>query len=85
MEKVKMARAGAKAAAPAEVTAEAEVPAKAEAATKPEVKPNPTDPITDDSISDLFSHEEEEVNPLVNLINSLPDVTAQELIDDLKE
>lgn len=39
----------------------------------------------DDGFSNLFSSDEEEVNPLANLINSLPDVTAQELIDDLKE
>jgi K+/H+ antiporter YhaU regulatory subunit KhtT len=39
----------------------------------------------DDGFSNLFSNEEEEINPLANLINSLPDVTAQELIDDLKE
>jgi K+/H+ antiporter YhaU regulatory subunit KhtT len=39
----------------------------------------------DDSFSNLFSSEEEEVNPLASLINSLPDVSAQELIDDLEE
>jgi len=38
-----------------------------------------------DSISNLFSDEEEEENPLANLIKSLPDVTAGELIDDLNE
>jgi hypothetical protein len=38
-----------------------------------------------DSIGNLFSHDEEEVNPLANLINALPDVTARELIDDIKE
>ena len=38
-----------------------------------------------DSLGNLFSQDDEEVNPLANLINSLPDVTAQELIDDLKE
>ena len=38
-----------------------------------------------DSLSDLFSQDEEEVNPLASLINSLPDVTAQELLDDLQE
>jgi hypothetical protein len=38
-----------------------------------------------DSLGNLFSQNDEEVNPLANLINALPDVTAQELIDDLKE
>ncbi len=41
--------------------------------------------IDGDSINNLFSDEEEEENPLANLIKSLPDVTAQELVDDLKE
>jgi len=39
----------------------------------------------DDSFSNLFSDEEEEVNPLVNLINNLPEVSAQELITELDE
>lgn len=39
----------------------------------------------DDSINNLFSEDEEEENPLANLIKSLPDVTAKELIDDLNE
>ncbi|OGO32405.1 MAG: hypothetical protein A2Z29_02340 [Chloroflexi bacterium RBG_16_56_11] len=39
----------------------------------------------DESLSNLFSSEETEVNPLANLINSLPDVTARELMDDLNE
>jgi hypothetical protein len=38
-----------------------------------------------ESLSKLFSQDEEEENPLANLINSLPDVTAQELLDDLNE
>jgi hypothetical protein len=38
-----------------------------------------------DSLNDLFNNEEEEENPLANLIKSLPDVTAQELIDDIQE
>ena len=38
-----------------------------------------------DSLTNLFGDEEEEVNPLANLINALPDVTAQELLDDLQE
>jgi len=39
----------------------------------------------DDSFKNLFGSEEEEVNPLATLINSLPDVSAQELVDDLEE
>jgi hypothetical protein len=39
----------------------------------------------DDSLNDLFSQQDDEVNPLGNLINSMPEVTAQELIDDLKQ
>jgi len=38
-----------------------------------------------DSINNLFSDEEDEENPLANLIKSLPDVTANELLDDLNE
>jgi len=41
--------------------------------------------IDSDSINNLFSDDEEEENPLANLIKSLPDVTAEELIDDLNE
>ncbi len=42
---------------------------------------------SDDSMSlnNLFSQEEEEDNPLASLINSLPDVSVQELMDDLAE
>ena len=39
----------------------------------------------DDAFSNLFGTEEEEENPLASLINSLPDVSAQELVDDLQE
>ncbi len=39
----------------------------------------------DDSINSLFSDDEEEENPLANLINALPEVTSEELIDDLNE
>lgn len=46
-----------------------------------EIKPDDSN----DSLGNLFSQNEEEVNPLANLINAMPDVTAQELIDDLKE
>lgn len=37
------------------------------------------------SLSSLFQNEEEEENPLANLVKALPDVTAAELMDDLKE
>jgi hypothetical protein len=40
---------------------------------------------SDDSFSNLFSNDEDEVNPLANLINSLPEVSAQELITELEE
>ena len=39
----------------------------------------------DDSFSNLFGTEEEEFNPLATLINSLRDVSAQELMDDIQE
>ncbi len=38
-----------------------------------------------DSINNLFSDDEEEENPLANLIKALPDVPASELMDDLNE
>ena len=50
-----------------------------------EVGKEPKQEDDNDSFNNLFSEEEEEVNPLANLINSLPDVTAQELFDDLQE
>ena len=50
-----------------------------------EVEKEPKQEDDSDSFNNLFSEEEEEVNPLANLISSLPDVTAQELIDDLQE
>lgn len=37
------------------------------------------------SLNSLFSEDEEEDNPLASLINSLPDVSLQELVDDLEE
>jgi len=41
----------------------------------------------DDSLelNKLFSNDEDEENPLAALINSLPDVTAREIMDDLEE
>ncbi len=62
-------------------------PAAAVAATE-EVKPEEqqeTKPDDNDSLNNLFSDDEEEENPLDALINSLPDVTVQELMDDLEE
>jgi hypothetical protein len=47
--------------------------------------PAVTDTKGDDSLSNLFNQDEEEENPLAALINSLPDVSAQELLDDLQE
>lgn len=38
-----------------------------------------------DDFSSLFSEDEEEVNPLGNLISSLPEVSAQELLNQLEE
>jgi len=38
-----------------------------------------------DSLKALFTSEENEENPLANLINSLPEVTIDELEEDLKE
>jgi hypothetical protein len=38
-----------------------------------------------DSFKDLFTSDEEEENPLANLVRTLPEVTINELEDDLKE
>jgi hypothetical protein len=70
-EEVKIVEVGAGAAAPAEAEKE-----PAEELAKEEES---------DSFNSLFSQEEEEENPLAALINSLPDVTAQELLYDLQE
>ena len=59
--------------------------AEAEAAAPAEAEKQPATEEENDSLDSLFSQEEEEANPLANLINSLPDVTAQELLDDLQE
>jgi len=77
-EGLKMVEVAAGAAAPAEASEE---PAVAEAGAEKE----PANEKEDDLINSLFSQEDEDVNPLANLINSLPDVTAQELLDDLGE
>jgi hypothetical protein len=85
-EEIKLVEVRADAVAPQEK--EEDVPeaegsaAPAETAEKEkEIKPDDNG----DSFNDLFSSNEEEENPLANLIKSLPDVTAGELIDDLKE
>jgi hypothetical protein len=76
-------------------TVNAPPPVKAAPAKSAEAKAAPASPLepnkevklddSTDSLGNLFNQQEEEVNPLANLINSLPDVTAQELLDDLKE
>ena len=38
-----------------------------------------------DSLNALFSNNEEEENPLASLVRSLPDVAANELLDDINE
>lgn len=64
-------------------TTEDQKEAEATAAAEPEKEASNN--VEDDSLTSLFSQEEEEVNPLATLINSLPDVTPQELIEDLHE
>jgi hypothetical protein len=41
--------------------------------------------LSNDSLNNLFSHDEEEENLLASLVRSLPDVAASELLDDIKE
>jgi len=62
-----------------------EAEAEAGAAAPAEAEKQPATEEESDSLDSLFNQEEDEVNPLANLINSLPDVTAQELLDDLQE
>jgi hypothetical protein len=73
----------------AEVTTEATAEVKpvdsAEAAAEAKPEEAPAVIGGDDSLASLFSDDEEEVNPLASLINSLPDVTPGELMEDLKE
>ena len=38
----------------------------------------------DDSLSNLFNQDEEEVNPLAGLISSLPEITAEELLNEAR-
>jgi hypothetical protein len=77
----------AKVAPPEEDKEEEEPPVKTDTNTKKPSEKNNEIKLDDggDSLNDLFNREEDEENPLANLIKSLPDVTAQELIDDIKE
>jgi len=58
-------------------------PPPAEVKKEPPKKGDPMD--LSASISNIFTDADDEDNPLINLIRSLPDVAATELIDDLKE
>jgi hypothetical protein len=79
-EEVKVVKVGADAKAEAEAkVVEVEADAKAEA------EKESADEGESDSLNNLFSLEEDDVNPLASLIGSLPDVTVQELLDDLAE
>jgi hypothetical protein len=49
------------------------------------IKPENTPKNSNTDFNNLFSEQEEEVNPLANLISSLPEVSAQELINELEE
>jgi hypothetical protein len=85
-EKIKIAEvsavkvAAAKAAPTAAAKATSSPAPAAPVEEKKEAKPD-----DNESLNNLFSTNEEEENPLASLINSLPDVTARELIDDLAE
>jgi hypothetical protein len=57
--------------------------AAAVAAPEPASAPAPADP--GNPLSGLFSNDEEEENPLANLIKTLPDYTTHEIIEDLGE
>jgi hypothetical protein len=80
-----------KAKAAASPKAEAAIPPKTQAATSPKgeaaspPKEDKTKSEDADSLNKLFSSDDEEENPLANLIRSMPDVTTDELIEDLNE
>ncbi|HJX13530.1 MAG TPA: hypothetical protein VJ377_08395 [Dehalococcoidales bacterium] len=82
---VKMVEGGGPVAAPATGEEEKVKLADATARAAPAEAAAPAKPGGDDSFNNLFSNEEEDENPLANLINALPDVTTEELLDDLKE
>ena len=52
---------------------------------KPDKEDETKDEEQTDSLFSIFDEEEEEVNPLLNLINSLPDITAKEVLDEAQE
>ena len=54
-------------------------------AAPPEEKNEPSAADLNASIHNIFNNVEDEENPLASLIKTLPDVSATELIDDLKE
>jgi hypothetical protein len=61
-------------------------PAPAPPAPEAKKEPKPGDPLDiSATINSVFTDVEEEENPLANLIKTLPDVAATELMDDLKE
>ena len=62
-----------------------EVEVGAGAAAPAEAEKEPAKEEETNSFNSLFSQEDDEENPLAALINSLPDVTAQELLYDLQE
>jgi hypothetical protein len=61
--------------------AEAEPEPKSSSPKNKKVKTN----LDAESLKALFTSKVEEENPLTSLINSLPDITIDELMDDLKE
>ena len=55
------------------------------ASAEAEPSPAPESEAGISPLNNLFDDEEEEDNPLANLIKSMPDYTTQEITDDLKE
>jgi hypothetical protein len=60
-------------------------PPDADAAALSEDKKEPEPKALDDSFDSLFADEEEEDNPLASLIDSLPEVSASEILSDIAE
>ena len=81
---VKISEVGAVTAAP-KAGPEAAVPDPAAPEVKLEDTKESQPDENDDSLNKLFSDQEEEENPLAALIANMPDVTVQELMDDLEE
>jgi len=75
----------------AEFVAEPQAETETEAEAQPQPKPLTSTKKVEkgsldaDSLKALFASHEEEENPLKSLINSLPDISIDELMDDLKE